>query len=82
MTAAIVGAILPRWFGIKVNMAIDPEELEPKKQKPKPRDLEGLGVAELQDYIAELEAEIARARAAIAAKQDHRSGAEAFFKKR
>ncbi len=63
-------------------MAIDPEELEPKKQKPKPRDLEGLGVAELQDYIADLEAEIARARAAIAKKQDHRSGAEAFFKKR
>lgn len=63
-------------------MAIDPEELEPKKQKPKPRDLEGLGVTELQDYIADLEAEIARARAAIAKKQDHRSGAEAFFKKR
>jgi uncharacterized small protein (DUF1192 family) len=63
-------------------MAIDPEELEPKKQKPKPRDLEGLGVTELEDYIADLEAEIARARAAIANKQDHRSGAEAFFKKR
>ena len=66
----------------KAAMAIDPEELEPKKTKPQPRDLEGLGVAELQDYIAGLEAEIARARAAIAKKQDHRSGAEAFFKKR
>ena len=63
-------------------MAIDPEDLEPKKQKPKPRDLEGLSVSELQDYIADLEAEIARAKAAIARKQDHRSGAEAFFKKR
>ena len=63
-------------------MALDPEELEPKKVKPQPRDLEGLGVAELQDYIAGLEGEIARARAAIARKQDHRSGAEAFFKKR
>jgi len=63
-------------------MALDPEELEPKKQKPKPRDLEVLGVSELNDYIAELEAEIARAKAAIAKKQDHRGGAEAFFKKR
>ncbi len=63
-------------------MALDPEELEPRKQKPKPRDLEGLGVAELESYIAELEGEIARARAAIAKKQDHRSGAESFFRKR
>lgn len=63
-------------------MAIDPEDLEPRKPKPKPRDLEGLGVSELQDYIADLEAEIARAKAVIARKQDHRSGAEAFFRKR
>jgi uncharacterized small protein (DUF1192 family) len=63
-------------------MAIDPEELEPKTQKPKPRDLEGLGVGELEAYIADLEAEIARARSVIARKQDHRSGAEAIFRKR
>lgn len=63
-------------------MALETDDLEPKKRKPKPRDLEGLGVAELEQYIAELEAEIARAKAAIASKQDHRSGAEAFFKKR
>ena len=62
-------------------MAIDPEELEPKKQKPKPRDLEGLGVAELENYIAELEAEIARARAEIAAKRKQRGGADALFKR-
>lgn len=63
-------------------MALDTDDLEPKKPKPKPRDLDGLGVAELEKYIAELEAEIARAKTAIASKQDHRSGAEAFFKKR
>ena len=63
-------------------MALDTDDLEPKKPKPKPRDLEGLGVAELEDYIAELQGEIARAEAAIAKKQDHRSGAESFFKKR
>lgn len=63
-------------------MALDTDDLEPRKPKPKPRDLDGLGVAELEAYIAELESEIARAQAAIARKQDHRSGAEAFFNKK
>jgi len=64
-------------------MALDTDDLEPpKKLKPQPRELDGLGVAELEAYIGELEGEIARARAAIARKQSHRSGAEAFFKKR
>ena len=39
-----------------------------------------MAIGELNDYIAGLQAEIDRARAAIAAKQDHKSGAEAFFK--
>jgi uncharacterized small protein (DUF1192 family) len=40
-----------------------------------------LGVAELEQYIAELESEIRRARAAINAKQSHRGDADKFFKK-
>jgi uncharacterized small protein (DUF1192 family) len=40
-----------------------------------------LGIAELEDYIAGLESEIARARAEIAVKQKQRSGAEAIFKR-
>ncbi|MCW5773148.1 MAG: DUF1192 domain-containing protein [Rhodospirillaceae bacterium] len=63
-------------------MAFDTDEIEPIKPKPKPRDLDTMSVGELEAYIGELEAEIVRARAAIAAKRDHRSGAEAFFKKR
>ena len=63
-------------------MAIDPEELEPKKKKPAPRNLDDLGIAELNDYIAELQSEIERTRGAIARKQGHKSGAEAFFKPR
>lgn len=64
-------------------MSIDDrfEDSEPRKAKPVPKDLTVLGVAELEAYIATLEAEIGRARAAIAAKQAQKSAAEAFFKK-
>lgn len=62
-------------------MAIDLEEFEPRKQPPKPRDLSSWGIAELNEYIANLTAEIERARAAIDSKQGHRSAADAFFKK-
>lgn len=57
------------------------DDLEPRKQKPAPKDLTTLSVAELNDYIAELEAEIARARGFIDAKQAHKNAAEAFFKR-
>jgi len=54
----------------------------PRRQTPKPRDLERLSVGELSAYIAELEAEIERARVAIAARESTRGAAEALFKKR
>lgn len=60
---------------------MDEEDLLPQRQKPKPRDLTLLGIAELEEYIAGLEAEIARARQEIAAKQKQRTGAEALFKR-
>jgi uncharacterized small protein (DUF1192 family) len=60
---------------------MDPEDLEPRTKKPAPKNLEVMSVAALNDYIAELEAEIARARAAIAGKEAARAGAEGFFKK-
>lgn len=46
------------------------------------RDLDVMGLEQLNDYIAGLEAEIARARDAIARKTTARSAAEAFFKPR
>lgn len=46
------------------------------------RDLEVMGLEQLNEYIADLEAEIARARDAIARKTTARSTAEAFFKPR
>jgi uncharacterized small protein (DUF1192 family) len=60
---------------------MDEDDLAPQRQPAKPRDLTLLGIAELEDYIAGLEAEIARARAEIAAKQTQRSGAEALFRR-
>ncbi len=60
---------------------MDEEDLLPQRQPPKLKDLTLLGVAELEEYIAGLESEIARARAEIAVKQRQRSGAEALFKR-
>ena len=59
---------------------MDFEDLEPRKQKPKPKDLEPMSIDALKDYIAELEAEIARVRAAIKVKERHRRGVEGLFK--
>lgn len=58
---------------------INPDEFEPRNAKPKLRDLGPMSVGELHDYIAELDAEIARAEAAIAKKEAHRSGIDALF---
>ncbi|HEV2265409.1 MAG TPA: DUF1192 family protein [Stellaceae bacterium] len=60
---------------------MDEEDLLPQRQKPKPRDLTVLGVAQLEEYVTELEGEIARARAEIAAKRKQRGGAESLFKR-
>ena len=61
---------------------MDADDLEPQHQKikPPPVNLDELSIEALGEYIAELEAEIARVREAIAAKEDARTGAESFFK--
>lgn len=60
---------------------MDEEDLLPRQRKPPKKDLTPLGIAELEAYIGELEEEIARARAEIAAKKKQRSGADALFKR-
>jgi uncharacterized small protein (DUF1192 family) len=60
---------------------MDWEDLDPKKSPAQRRNLEIMGVTELREYIDQLQAEIVRAEAAIAAKESVKLGAEALFKK-
>lgn len=66
-------------------MAIDPDELLPKKKLPDivlGQDLSAMSEHELDARIAQLEAEISRCREAIASRQATRKAAADFFKKR
>ncbi len=60
---------------------MDIEDLEPRKKAVTPKNLDVMSVEELRSYIAELQAEIERAQAKIAAKEAHRQGAASLFKK-
>lgn len=56
------------------------EEETPKPKGIQPMDLDVMGIDALNDYIAELETEIARVKAKIDSKQGARNAAESFFK--
>ena len=60
---------------------MDEEDLAPQKAPAKLRALDDLSIEELEEYIAELEAEIRRVRADIEKKQRHREGVEGIFKR-
>jgi uncharacterized small protein (DUF1192 family) len=62
-------------------MQTDDDQPRPKPVRLVKAVLDLWGVAELEEYIGELRAEIARAEADIARKQSHRSAADAFFRK-
>ena len=55
-------------------------DLEPQKEKPKPKNLVEMSIAALGEYIDELQAEIARAEAIFKSKEAARDGAESVFK--
>ena len=59
---------------------MDIEELEPQKKKAAPKDLDAMGVEQLEEYLAELEAEAGRVRAKLADKKAYLAGAQDFFK--
>jgi len=65
-------------------MAIDPDELLPKKKKPEivlGEDLSAMSEHELAERILRLEEEIARAREAISARKSTRAFADSIFRK-
>jgi uncharacterized small protein (DUF1192 family) len=59
---------------------MDFEDLEPRNRTKKPKPLDDMSVSDLKDYVAALTAEIARAEAAIKAKQAHLEAMNALFK--
>ena len=67
--------------GGRVQMPIDTDDLEPLKKVPPKKDLDRMSVEELNDYIVEMEGEIARVREKIKTKQAHQAAAALFFKK-
>ncbi|HIC29777.1 MAG TPA: DUF1192 domain-containing protein [Rhodospirillales bacterium] len=59
---------------------MDTDDLESQQQKPALKNLEEMSIEALAEYIAELEAEIARVREAIKGKKGAQSDADQFFK--
>lgn len=59
---------------------MDTDDLEPQVRTPAKLDFEVMSIEQLEEHIAALEAEIARARAAIKSKTSARGAAEAVFK--
>lgn len=59
---------------------MDTDDLKPQQQKPGLKNLEEMSIEALAEYIAELEAEIARVREAIKGKKGAQSDADQFFK--
>ena len=60
---------------------MEEEELPRKRVRLERPVLDSWGVQELRAYIEELRGEIARVETEIGRKQDHRSAADAFFRK-
>ena len=59
---------------------MDTDDLEPVRTQLDKPDLQTMSLEQLVEYIAEMEAEIARANEVIAVKRDARGAADAVFK--
>ena len=67
------------WIYIIIISMFD-EELPQKMSGEFPRDLDGMSVDELAEYIQELQAEIVRVEGDIGVKRESSDAAHAFFK--
>jgi len=63
-------------------MAFDLDDLDPKQKKPQLKNLDSLNIEDLKEYVAVLQAEIARVEEKLKSKQSHAAAADAFFKKK
>ncbi len=61
-------------------MALFDDDGELSKPKRQPKPLDGMGIVELEDYVAALREEISRVQAVMAAKKAHRAGVEGLFR--
>ena len=59
---------------------MDTDDLEPRKAKPKLKNLDPMSVEDLSEYIEELKAEIRRVEENMAKKKAHLSAAAGLFK--
>jgi uncharacterized small protein (DUF1192 family) len=59
---------------------MDLDELEPRKQPSKPKDLSLYSIEDLRAYVALLKSEIARAEDMIARKTAQKDAASSIFK--
>lgn len=62
-------------------MIFDDDAPPKRPQRLAQLPLDRLSVVDLDDYVAELRAEISRVEADIERKQSHRNAAESFFRK-
>ena len=59
---------------------MDTDDLEPRKAKPKPKNLDPMSVEELAEYIEDMKAEIRRVEENMQKKKAHLSAAAGLFK--
>ncbi len=56
------------------------EDLEPQKEKPKPKNLENMSIDEMEAYIEDMKTEIIRVEEEIGRKKTHMDAASSAFK--
>jgi len=59
---------------------MDTDDLEPRKPIEKPKDLDEMGIDELEEYLQALQAEVSEVKKKIEAKRAYLSGAAGLFK--